>query len=113
MNRKRSVQCRRTAQRAEELTFAQDDWRAQDPASTVTKADVDQNYQNIINGMQNGTYANRGAVMLAHQSSTCLPFGPLLLFHPFPIHPRTSSPFALYPATRTFRATSASHPRSG
>ena len=49
----------------------QDDWRAQAPGSTVTPADIDTNYQNIINAMQNGTFATKGSVLLAHQSSEC------------------------------------------
>lgn len=46
-----------------------DDWRAQAPGSTVTPADVDTNYQDIINSIGNGTWSTKGSVLLAHQSS--------------------------------------------
>lgn len=34
----------------------------------MTPANIDTNYQTIINSVQNGTWATKGSVMLAHQS---------------------------------------------
>ncbi|WVF68803.1 hypothetical protein IAT40_003575 [Kwoniella sp. CBS 6097] len=44
-----------------------EDWRANAPGSTVTIDDVTQNYQNVIAGVANGTYATHGPIVLTHE----------------------------------------------
>jgi hypothetical protein len=50
------------------LSFSKDDWRAQAPNSTVSEADVDNNYQKIVDQGKNN-YTTHGGVVLTHQSS--------------------------------------------
>lgn len=44
------------------------DWRLNLGNPVVTVEDIDANYQNLINKLNNGTYDKRGAIMLAHES---------------------------------------------
>ncbi|KAJ9113621.1 hypothetical protein QFC22_005929 [Naganishia vaughanmartiniae] len=44
-----------------------DDWRINTGTPPVTSAQIDANYQNIINGVNNGTYNERGTIMLTHE----------------------------------------------
>lgn len=50
------------------LNFSKDDWRAQAVNSTVSEADVDKNYQKIVDQGKNN-FTNHGGVVLTHQSS--------------------------------------------
>jgi hypothetical protein len=44
-----------------------DDWRINTGTPPVTSAQIDANYQNVINGVNNGTYNERGTIMLTHE----------------------------------------------
>ncbi|OCF40186.1 hypothetical protein I317_06011 [Kwoniella heveanensis CBS 569] len=44
-----------------------EDWRAFAAGSTVTEDDVTKNYQNVIAGVANGTYATHGPIVLTHE----------------------------------------------
>ncbi|KAJ9093522.1 hypothetical protein QFC21_006355 [Naganishia friedmannii] len=44
-----------------------DDWRINTGTPPVTSAQIDANYQNLINGVNNGTYDKRGTIMLTHE----------------------------------------------
>ncbi|WVR08361.1 hypothetical protein IAU60_005416 [Kwoniella sp. DSM 27419] len=46
-----------------------EDWRANAPGSTTTEADVTANYQSVVNGAKNGTYATHGPIVLTHELS--------------------------------------------
>jgi hypothetical protein len=54
--------------RGTRLTFSKDDWRAQAVNSTVSEADVDNNYQKIVDQGKNN-FTTHGGVVLTHQSS--------------------------------------------
>jgi hypothetical protein len=49
------------------LTTVQEDWRINTGTPPVTQADIDANYQSVIDAAKNGTYATHGPIMLTHE----------------------------------------------